>query len=483
MEESFIIKKVKNGDSASFKILYEKYQSKLFAYVYCKVSDKAEVEDLMQEVFAKVYKNIELYDENKSSFYNFILTNAKQVISDYFRNNNNYENRIEKIYLNSNVISDEDIAIIYDSIDGEYNLKSVLDELPETQRMALNLVYIKNMSYKDAARIMKKSELSVKSLIFRAKRTLKKDIAEKYPEIVKEYGFKKVAKAVVISTVCFGLIGGFSYAAFKVYMDKFYKGTYTVADVKTEISDDKAIDKEKAKDVINEYLTVLGYSNLNDVKDLHLYRDYMINEIYWTVENDEYKISINAVNGNLLSFAIYGDKSESTVNFSDDVLKKLKLCDGYDLISDEVTDEIRNIEYAKKYGDLVNEYQSVKIMVENNKIANINVIDYDYTDTEITISKEDAIRIFKENGINVSEDEIELSIENVGRTEYEEGNKLFEEISEEQMNNWKLYENKIEVKKVWKVERNKLEMLCVLVDTGEYLENDVESQLVDEKQE
>lgn len=450
MEESFIIKKVKNGDSASFKILYEKYQSKLFAYVYCKVSDKAEVEDLMQEVFAKVYKNIELYDENKSSFYNFILTNAKQVISDYFRNNNNYENRIEKIYLNSNVISDEDIAIIYDSIDGEYNLKSVLDELPETQRMALNLVYIKNMSYKDAARIMKKSELSVKSLIFRAKRILKKEITEKYPEIAKEYGFKKVAKAVVISTVCFGLIGGFSYAAFKVYMDKFYKGTYTVADVKTEISDDKAIDKEKAKDVINEYLTVLGYFNLNDVNDLHLYRDYMINEIYWTVENDEYKISINAVNGKLLSFAIYDDKSERAVNFSDDVLKKLKLCDGYDLISDEVTDEIRNIEYAKKYGDLVNEYQSVKIMVENNKIANINVIDYDYTDTEITISKEEAIRVFKENGIDVSEDEIELSIENVGRTEYEEGNKLFEEISEEQMKDLELYEIKSDVRKVWR---------------------------------
>ncbi len=450
MEESFIIKKVKNGDSASFKILYEKYQSKLFAYVYCKVSDKAEVEDLMQEVFAKVYKNIELYDENKSSFYNFILTNAKQVISDYFRNNNNYENRIEKIYLNSNVISDEDMAIIYDSIDGEYNLESVLDELPETQRMALNLVYIKNMSYKDATRIMKKSELSVKSLIFRAKRTLKKDIAEKYPEIVKEYGFKKVAKAVVISTVCFGLIGGFSYAAFKVCMDKFYKGTYTVADVKTEISDDKAIDKEKAKDVINDYLTVLGYSNLNDVNDLHLYRDYMINEIYWNVENDEYKISINAVNGKLLSFAIYDDKSESTVNFSDEILKKLKLCDGYDLISDEVTGEIRNIEYAKKYGNLVNEYQSVKIMVENNKIANINVLDYDYTDIEINISKEDAIRIFKENGIDVSEDEIELSIENVGRTEYEEGNKLFEEITDEQMKDLELYEIKSDVRKVWR---------------------------------
>lgn len=473
MEENFVIKEIKNGDSGSFKILYEKYQSKLFAYVYCKVSDKAEVEDLMQEVFAKVYKNIDLYDESKSSFYNFILTNAKQVISDYFRNNNNYENRIEKIYLNSNVISNEDIAIIYDSIDGEYNLKSVLDKLPETQRMALNLVYIKNMSYKDAARIMKKSELSVKSLIFRAKRTLKKDIAEKYPEIVKEYGFKKVTKAVVISTVCFGLIGGFSYAAFKVYMDKFYKGTYTVADVKTEISDDKAIDKEKAKDVINEYLTVLGYSNLSDVNDLHLYRDYMINEIYWTVEKSEYKISINAVNGKLLSFAIY-DKSESTVYFSDEVLKNLKLCDGYDLISDEVMGEIRNIEYAKKYGDLVNEYQSVKIMVENNRIANINVLDYDYTDTEINISKEDAIRIFKENGIDVSEDEIELSIEKFEKETYAESEENLDELSNDAMCNLNLPQNINYVRKVWRYAKNIQNEHMIDVNTGEFIENILE---------
>lgn len=473
VEENFVIKEIKNGDNSSFKILYEKYQSKLFAYVYCKVSDKAEVEDIMQEVFAKVYKNIELYDEKKSSFYNFILTNAKQVISDYFRNNNNYENRIEKIYLNSNVISDEDIAIIYDSIDGEYNLKSVLDKLPETQRMALNLVYIKNMSYKDAARIMNKSELSVKSLIFRAKRTLKKDIAEKYPEIVKEYGFKKVAKAVVISTVCFGLIGGFSYAAFKVYMDKFYKGTYTVADVKSEISDDKAIDKEKAKDIINEYLTVLGYTNLSDVNDLHLYRDYMINEIYWTVEKSEYKISINAVNGKLLSFAIY-DKSESTVYFSDEVLKNLKLCDGYDLISDEVMGEIRNIEYAKKYGDLVNEYQSVKIMVENNRIANINVLDYDYTDTEINISKEDAIRIFKENGIDVSEDEIELSIEKFEKETYAESEENLDELSNDVMCNLNLPQNINYIRKVWKYAENIQNEHMIDVNTGEFIENILE---------
>lgn len=470
MEENFIIKEVKNGNCAKFKILYEKYQNKLFAYVYCKVTDKAEVEDIMQEIFAKVYKNIELYDESKSTFYNFILANAKQVISEYFRNNN-CENRIEKIYLNSNIINDKEFAIIYDSIDGEYNLKSVLDKLPETQRMALNLVYIKNLSYKDVARIMKKSELSVKSLIFRAKRTLKKEISEKYPDIAKEYGFKKVAKAVLISTVCFGLIGGFSYAAIKMYMDNFCKNTYTVADVDTEISDDMAIDKQKAKKMINGYLTVLGYSNVDEVEKLHLYRDYMINEIYWTVENDEYKISINAVNGKLLSFVMYDNNNANSVYFSDVVLKNLELYDGYDLISDEITGEIRNIEYAKKYGDLVNEYQSVKIMVENNKIRNVRVIDYDYTDTEINISKEDAIRIFKENGIDVIEDEIELSIENVGIANYKDTGKEIEEVIDEVMSEIELPENINDIRKVWIYKQDIQNLYMIDVNTGEFIKN------------
>ena len=199
----------------------------------------------------------------------------------------------------------------------------------------------------------------------------------------------------------------------------------------------------------------------------------MINEIYWTVEKSEYKISINAVNGKLLSFAIY-DKSESTVYFSDEVLKNLKLCDGYDLISDEVMGEIRNIEYAKKYGDLVNEYQSVKIMVENNRIANINVLDYDYTDTEINISKEDAIRIFKENGIDVSEDEIELSIEKFEKETYAESEENLDELSNDVMCNLNLPQNINYIRKVWKYAENIQNEHMIDVNTGEFIENILE---------
>lgn len=476
MEENFAIEKVKNGDSSSFKILYDKYHNKLFGYIYCRIKEKTEIEDVMQEVFAKVYKNIEFYDEEKGSFYNFVLKNANQVIVEYFRKNNNFDTKVEKIYLNSNVISDEDMAIIYDTIDGEYNLKSLLDELPESQKVALKLVCLKNLSYKDVARIMNKSELSVKSLIFRAKKTLQKEITEKYPEVAREFSVKKIVRAIAISTVCFGLIGGFSYAAFRLYKDNFYKSTYTVADVYTEVTDDKAISKEMAYEKINEYLTVLGISEPVSMDDLHLYRDYSINEIYWKVQNAEYLMNINAVNGKILMYARFGDNAGDDVEFSEAVLKKLDLADGYDLITDESDGNTRSISYAMKYGDLVNEYQSVEIILEKNMIKTITAMDYDYTDTEVKISKEEAIKIFAENGIDVTEDEIELDIVDVGIEGYNErilGDKNYEELSNDTMYNMELPIKENDIRKVWIYFENEDNRYIVDVNTGEFIEKKI----------
>ena len=472
MEDNLTIEKLRNGDNNSFKILYDKYRNKLYGYIYCRVKEKSEVEDVLQETFAKVFKNMEFYDEERGSFYNFILKNANQVIVEYFRKSSNFDNKVEKIYLNSNVIDDDDIAIIYDSIDGEYNLKSLLDELPEPQRVALNLVYLKNLSYRDVARVMKKSELSVKSLIFRAKKTLQKEITERYPEVAREFSVKKVVRAIAISTICFGLIGGFSYAAFRIYKDNFYKSTYTVADVYTEVEDEKAISKEKACEKINEYLTALGISEAVGLNELHLYRDYMINEVYWAVDIDDYRITINAVNGKLLNYIRKTDDVNNEVAFGEDVLKKLNLADGYDLISDETNGNIRSVSYAKKYGDLINEYQSVEIIIRDNMIKTISAMDYDYTDTEVTISKEEAVKIFAENGIDVTEDEIELDIVDVGVEGYNEivlSDKNYEEVPEEIMYNVELPLRNNDVRKVWVYIKNEYNRCVVDASNGDFI--------------
>ena len=108
-------------------------------------------------------------------------------------------------------------------------------------------------------------------------------------------------------------------------------------------------------------------------------------------------------------------------------------------------------EVFETLSDKNNENQVFNLEVTDLKEANslleekaiIGYLEFLDDDIKITV---------KENGIDVSEDEIELSIENVGRTEYEEGNKLFEEISEEQMKDLELYEIKSDVRKVWRYE-------------------------------
>ena len=73
MTDNVIIKRIKNGDDAAFEYIYNKYRDKVYKYIFYKITFEADVEDLLQDTFTLVYKNINLCDKSKGSFYNFIL--------------------------------------------------------------------------------------------------------------------------------------------------------------------------------------------------------------------------------------------------------------------------------------------------------------------------------------------------------------------------------------------------------------------------
>lgn len=123
MEEHSLIKGLKDGNNEDFRYIYEKYKEKLNSYVYYKIKNKSEAEDLVQEIFTKVYKNIGLYDETQSTFYNFLLSNANQIIAEYSRKNISREQKVENICIDSDITYDDEAFAVYDKFEGEYNLK------------------------------------------------------------------------------------------------------------------------------------------------------------------------------------------------------------------------------------------------------------------------------------------------------------------------------------------------------------------------
>lgn len=457
MEEHSLIKGLKDGDNEDFRYIYEKYKEKLNSYVYYKIKNKSEAEDLVQEIFTKVYKNIGLYDETQSTFYNFLLSNANQIIAEYSRKNISREQKVENIRIDSDITYDDEAFAVYDKFEGEYNLKELLDELPHDQREVFILVCVKHMKYKDVERLINKSDLSVKSLLFRARRNLKRKIAEKYPEVAREYGFKRTLKMIVVSCVCVGLISGFTYATWRAYQNSHYKNTFTIADTAQDIQGEveETISKQNACEKINSDLKILGINLLANEDDLHLLRDYKSDEICWEYKNDNILIDVDAQRGRLVNYSdLNGDVS--TIEFSEDLLNKLNIIDGYEIMSDEVVDGNRIVEYAKKYGDIFNKYQSTTVIIKDNRILNISSVYYEYEDKEVLVSKEEALKILKDNGIEVSADDVELAIENVGVINAEKKEELTENISYENSTENILDRKQVDIRKVWKTHTNEL---------------------------
>ena len=470
MEEHSLIKGLKEGDNEDFRYIYEKYKEKLNSYVYYKIKNKSEAEDLVQEIFTKVYKNIGLYDETQSTFYNFLLSNANQIIAEYSRKNISREQKVENIRIDSDITYDDEAFAVYDKFEGEYNLKELLDELPHDQREVFILVCVKHMKYKDVERLINKSDLSVKSLLFRARRNLKRKIAEKYPEVAREYGFKRTLKMIVVSCVCVGLISGFTYATWRAYQNSHYKNTFTIADTAQDIQGEveETISKQNACEKINSDLKILGINLLVNEDDLHLFRDYKSDEICWEDKNEELLLKVSAYDGRLVNFAVLG-QTVGMFDYSEDMLRKLNIIDGYELASREVDDGIENIEYAKKYGDIFNSYQSATIGIKNGKIFNIFTVNYAYEDKDVLVSKEEALKILKENGIDA--DDVELAIENVGVLNPNEVEGINEEISEENVDKFVFNRKQADIRKVWKTGIKDGNQYCVDVNTKKIIHN------------
>lgn len=95
MTQEELLPLVLKKDDKAFTILYDMYSKNLYGIIYNLVKDKEEAEDVLQEVFVKIWKNIESYNESKGRFFTWILNIARNTSIDKLRSkgfNNNQKN-------------------------------------------------------------------------------------------------------------------------------------------------------------------------------------------------------------------------------------------------------------------------------------------------------------------------------------------------------------------------------------------------------
>ena len=179
--DAALMLRVKEGDSAAFTELVEKYKQPVMNLVRRTLRDETEAEDLAQNVFIQVWKSAGRY-ERTAKFSTWLFTIARNLCLNEIRRRSRHPAESldaphpEQEDQPKHQIEDAKAAPPPDAmLSGELSQKveEAIMDLPENQRTALLLCRQDEMSYEEIAEVLGCSVSATKSLIHRGRETLK----------------------------------------------------------------------------------------------------------------------------------------------------------------------------------------------------------------------------------------------------------------------------------------------------------------------
>jgi len=178
--EGALVRRVQGGDETAFREIVERYQSKVFSIIHGIVRQRNDVEDIAQQVFAKIYLSIKSFDF-RSSLITWIYKITVNECFDYLR-----KRKVRKLVYESDLSEDEvrRVENTEPSVDRttpadsslaqrDYVVK-LLSRVSEEERMLLMLKEVDGYSVEELAARTGMNENTIKVKLFRARQKLVK---------------------------------------------------------------------------------------------------------------------------------------------------------------------------------------------------------------------------------------------------------------------------------------------------------------------
>jgi RNA polymerase sigma-70 factor, ECF subfamily len=179
MDEDRLLRRLKRRDEAAFALLVEHYQRPVFALVYRMLGDRAEAEDLAQEVFVTVFKSIDGFrgDAKLSTWIFRIATNHCRNRFKYLkRRHHGRQKDIADTQETQMVRSFSDpVPGPHAALEGrqmESLVREALEALEDDHRVVIVLRDLEHRPYHEIAELLGVAEGTVKSRLFRARAAL-----------------------------------------------------------------------------------------------------------------------------------------------------------------------------------------------------------------------------------------------------------------------------------------------------------------------
>ncbi len=173
MNETELIRRAQEGDMAAFEQIVQTYEKRVLIAAAQICRNQQDAEDVTQDVFLSVYKNIRTF-RFEASFYSWIYRITMNTAFNHTRQRKYHEfltnEEDEDRYFD---ISEEDSTDFSETTDFQSVLDSTLKKLPEKQRTVFVMRYSQHLKIKEIAIILGIGEGTVKKYLFRSQEKLR----------------------------------------------------------------------------------------------------------------------------------------------------------------------------------------------------------------------------------------------------------------------------------------------------------------------
>jgi RNA polymerase sigma-70 factor (ECF subfamily) len=182
MTDNELIVAIREENAELYGEIVNRYQGKLFAYLYRLIGEKEEAEDLLQDVFIKTFKNINSYDTDRkfSSWiyriaHNEAVNHIKRKSLKRFVSIENITSTKDRLETSS---TEDNAEISWIRKETSQEVDEAIKHLPLKYRQVLVLRYYSDKSYEEISEILGKPVNTIGTLIKRAKSKLSVDLSD-----------------------------------------------------------------------------------------------------------------------------------------------------------------------------------------------------------------------------------------------------------------------------------------------------------------
>ncbi|MDX2873673.1 sigma-70 family RNA polymerase sigma factor [Streptomyces ipomoeae] len=166
-----LVERAQAGEAEAFGRLYDQYSDTVYRYIYYRVGSKATAEDLTSETFLRALRRIGTFTWQGRDFGAWLVTIARNLVADHFKSSRFRLEVTTGEMLDANEVERSPEDSVLESLSNAALLEAVRRLNPQQQE-CVTLRFLQGLSVAETARVMGKNEGAIKTLQYRAVRTL-----------------------------------------------------------------------------------------------------------------------------------------------------------------------------------------------------------------------------------------------------------------------------------------------------------------------